>query len=57
MREPSKFDRLVFRMLTQLFENFKINYGESTDSLFSRFADIVNPLKSLGNELLPMKIK
>ena len=37
-------------MLTQLFENFKMNDGESIDSLFARFADIVNPLKSLGKK-------
>ena len=39
------------RMLTQLFENFKMNDGESIDSLFSRFADIVNPLQSLGKTI------
>ena len=39
------------RMLTQLFENFKMNDGESIDSLFTRFADIVNPLKSLGKNI------
>ena len=38
-------------MLTQLFENFKMNDCESIDSLFSRFADIVNPLQSLGKSI------
>ena len=32
------------RMLTQLFENFKMDENETLDSLFARFADIVNPL-------------
>ena len=36
------------RMLTQLFENFSMNDNETLDSLFARFADIVNPLISLG---------
>ena len=39
------------RMLTQLFENFKMQKNENLDSLFTRFADIVNPLKSLGKRL------
>ena len=28
-----------------------MNENESIDSMFSRFADIVNPLKSLGKEI------
>ena len=39
------------RMLTQLFENFKMLENEKLDTLFSRFAAIVNPLKSLGKKL------
>ena len=40
------------RMLLQLFQNFTMEGdNESMDSLFSRFADIVNPLKSLGKEV------
>ena len=39
------------RMLTQLFENFSMDENESLDSLFARFADIVNPLLSLGKDL------
>ena len=39
------------RMLTQLFENFKMNDGDYIDSLFAQFADIVNPLKSLGKSI------
>ena len=39
-------------MLHQLFENFTMNGpNESIDSLLARFADIVNPLKSLGREV------
>ena len=38
-------------MLTQLFENFKMQENEKLDNIFSRFADIVNPLKSLGKKL------
>ena len=32
------------RMLTQLFENFSMDDNETLDSLFARFADIVNPI-------------
>ena len=40
------------RMLHQMFENFTIDGpNESIDSLLARFADIVNPLKSLGREV------
>ena len=42
---------LAFAMLTQLFENFKMDENESLDSLFARFADIMNPLLSLGKNL------
>ena len=38
-------------MLTQLFDNFKNENGESIDSLFARSADIVNPLNSLGKSI------
>ena len=45
------------RMLEQKFHNFKMIPDESIDSLFSRFADIANPLKSLGSEIpLPSQI-
>ena len=40
------------RMLQQLFQNFTMDGpNESIDSLLARFADIVNPLKSLGREV------
>ena len=39
------------RILTQLFENFKMNDCESIDSLYSRFADIMNPLQLLGKSI------
>ena len=40
------------RMLHQLFENFSMDGpNENIDSLLARFADIVNPLKSLGREV------
>ena len=41
-------------LLEQKHHNFKMIPGESIDSLFSRFADVANPLKSLGAEI-PMK--
>ena len=42
------------RLLEQKHHNFRMIPGERIDSLFSRFADIANPLKSLGAEI-PMK--
>ena len=42
------------RLLEQKHHNFKMISGESINSLFSRFADIANPLKSLGAEI-PVK--
>ena len=42
------------RLLEQKHHNFKMIPGESINSLFSRFADIANPLKSLGAEI-PVK--
>ena len=38
-------------MLQQLFQNFKMLENESIDDMFSRFADIANPLKPLGKEI------
>ena len=37
--------------LEQRHHNFKMIPGESIDSMFARFADIANPLKSLGAEI------
>ena len=41
-------------LLEQRHHNFKMIPGESIDSMFARFADIANPLKSLGAEI-PVK--
>ena len=41
-------------LLEQRHHNFKMIPGESIDSMFSRFAAIANPLKSLGAEI-PVK--
>ena len=51
MREPPRSRILALECLLQLFENFKMQDNEKLDTLFSRFADIVNPLKSLGKKL------
>ena len=36
------------RTLTRIYENFKMLPDEDIDSFFTRFADIINPLMSLG---------
>ena len=36
------------RTLNRVYENFKMIPDEDIDSFFTRFADIVNPLMSLG---------
>ena len=41
-------------LLEQRHHNFKMIPGESIDSMFARFANIANPLKSLGAEI-PVK--
>ena len=54
MRVLLKSRKSRIRLLEQKHHNFKMIPGESMNSLFSRFADIANPLKSLGAEI-PVK--
>ena len=49
MRVLLRLRKLEYAYLKQKHHNFKMIPGESINSLFSRFADIANPLKSLGS--------
>ena len=54
MRVLQRSRKLGLACLNNVITNFKMIPGESIDSMFSCFADIANPLKSLGAEI-PVK--
>ena len=56
MRVPMRSSKTRIRTLNHIYENFKMIPGEAIDYFFTRFADIVNPLMSLGKNIHPRRV-